>query len=75
MLLELRRPAEALTAYEASQAREPSRFRGLYGAGQAAAQSGNRDKARHYFAKLIELAGSGDPRPEMEKARQYLAGR
>jgi tetratricopeptide (TPR) repeat protein len=73
LLMELKRPAEALQAYEASQQREPNRYRGLYGAGQAAAQSGNRDKARHYFTKLIELAGSGDPRPEMERARRYLA--
>jgi tetratricopeptide (TPR) repeat protein len=73
MLMELKRPAEALKEYEASQQREPNRYRGLYGAGQAAAQSGNRDKARHYFSKLIELAGSGDLRPEMERARRYLA--
>src|SRR5262245_61695079 len=73
LLMEVKRPAEALQAYEASQRREPNRYRGLYGAGQAAAQSGNRDKARHYFSKLIELAGSGDPRPEMERARRYLA--
>src|SRR5207245_7849258 len=64
MLMELKRPAEALKEYEVSQLREPNRYRGLYGAGQAAAQSGNRDKARHYFSKLIELAGSGDIRPE-----------
>ncbi|HJY88336.1 MAG TPA: hypothetical protein VKE24_15995 [Candidatus Acidoferrales bacterium] len=73
MLMELKRPAEALKGYEASQQREPNRYRGLYGAGQAAAQSGNRDKARHYFSKLLELAGSGDLRPETEKARRYLA--
>jgi len=73
MLIELKRPAEALKEYEASQQREPNRYRGLYGAGQAAAQSGNRDKARLYFSKLIELAGSGDARPEVEKARRYLA--
>ena len=73
MLVELKRPAEALKEYEGSQLREPNRYRGLYGAGQAAAQSGNRDNARHYFSKLIELAGSGDFRPEMEKARRYLA--
>ncbi|HEV8380012.1 MAG TPA: hypothetical protein VGQ29_00350 [Gemmatimonadales bacterium] len=73
MLMELKRPAEALKEYEASQLREPNRYRGLWGAGQAAAQSGNRDKARHYFSKLIESAGSGDLRPEMEKARRYLA--
>jgi tetratricopeptide (TPR) repeat protein len=73
MLMELTRPAEALKEYEASQQRESNRYRGLYGAGQAAAQTGNRDRARHYFSKLIELAGSGDLRPEMEKARRYLA--
>jgi tetratricopeptide (TPR) repeat protein len=73
MLLELERPTDALKEYEASQQREPNRYRGLYGAGQAAAQSGNGDKARDYFSKLIELAGSGDLRPEMEKARRYLA--
>ena len=74
MLMELKRPAEALKEYEASQLREPNRYRGLYGAGQAAAQSGNRDKARQYFSKLIEFAGSGDLRPEMEKAHRYLTG-
>jgi tetratricopeptide (TPR) repeat protein len=73
MLLELKRPAEALKEYEASQQREPSRYRGLYGAGQAAAQSGNRDKARQYFTKLVELASSGDSRGETETARRYLA--
>ena len=75
MLMELKRPAEAFKEYEASQQREPNRYRGLYGAGQAAAQSGNRDKARHYFSKLIELAGSGDRRPEMDEARRYLASK
>jgi tetratricopeptide (TPR) repeat protein len=73
MLLELKRPVEALKEYEASQLHEPNRYRGLYGAGQAAAQSGNRDKARHYFSKLIELVSSGDLRPETENARRYLA--
>ena len=35
MLMELKRPAEAFKEYEASQQREPNRYRGLYGAGQA----------------------------------------
>jgi tetratricopeptide (TPR) repeat protein len=73
MLMELKRPAEALKEYEASQQREPNRYRGLYGAGEAAAQLGNNQKARQYFSKLVELAGSGDSRPEIEKARRYLA--
>jgi hypothetical protein len=42
------------------------------GAGQAAAQSGNCDKARQYFTRLIE-ASFGDLRFEMERARRYLA--
>ena len=71
--MELRRPSEALNEYEASQQREPNRYRGLYGAAQAAAQSGNRDKARQYFTKLIGLAHSGDARTETETARRYLA--
>jgi len=65
---------DALKEYEASQQREPNRYRGLWGAGQAAAQAGNRDRARQYFSKLIELAGSGDPRVETDQARRYLAG-
>ena len=39
MLLELKRPSEALKEYEASQVREPERFRGYYGAAQAAVQT------------------------------------
>src|SRR6266508_3914823 len=50
ILLESGRPGEALAAYEQSQVHDPNRYRGLYGAGQAAAQSGNRDKARYYFS-------------------------
>ena len=73
MLLEAKRPVDALKEYEASQQREPNRYRGLYGAGQAAAQAGNRDRARQYFAKLVALAGSGDARKETDTARRYIA--
>jgi tetratricopeptide (TPR) repeat protein len=75
MLMAVGRPAEALREYEASQLREPNRYRGLYGAGQAAAQAGNHDKARRHFSRLVDMAGEGDPRPETEKARRYLASR
>ena len=75
MLMALNRPAEALKEYEASQHREPNRFRGLAGAAQAAAQAGDAAKAREYYAKLVELAGNGDPRPELKRAKAYLAQR
>ena len=73
MLMELKRPAEALKEYEASQAREPNRYRGLYGAGMAASQSGDKAKAKQYFSRLVEMAGSGSPRSEIGNARAYLA--
>ncbi len=73
MLLESGNSAAALAEYERAQVRDPNRFRSLYGAGQAAAQSGNRDKARDYFSRLVDMAGSGDLRPEIEQARRYLA--
>ena len=73
MLLELKRPAEALKEFEASQTREPDRFRGLYGAAQAAAQSGDTAKAKRYFARLVDIAGEGSPRPELVGARNFLS--
>jgi tetratricopeptide (TPR) repeat protein len=75
MLLELKQPALALKEFEASQVREPNRFRGLYGAAQAAAQSGDVAKAKTYYAKLMEVAKGGDPRPELTRARTFLAQR
>jgi hypothetical protein len=72
MLLELKRPADALKEFEASQVREPDRFRGLYGAAQAAAQTGDRAKAKRYFTRLVEIAGHGTARPELVQARSFL---
>jgi hypothetical protein len=73
MLLELGRPALALREYEASQQREPNRFRGWFGAATAAAKAGERDKAKEYYAKLFELARGGESRAELTHARRYLA--
>ena len=73
MLLELGRPAEALKEFEASQVREPERFRGYYGAAQAAAKSGDTAKAKRYFVKLVAMAGQGSPRPELVQARAFIA--
>ncbi len=73
MLMELARPAEALKEYEASQLREPSRYRGLYGAGLAAAGAGDAAKAKLYYGRLLELAGMGEARAELADARAWLA--
>jgi tetratricopeptide (TPR) repeat protein len=73
MLLEMKRPAEALKEFEASEKHDPNRFRGIYGAAQAAAESGDNAKAKRYFARLVELGGKGDPRQEIDNAKAFLA--
>jgi tetratricopeptide (TPR) repeat protein len=73
MLLEMKRPADALKEYEASQQREPNRFRGLYGAAQAAQQAGDAAKAKRYYGQLVKVASKGDARPELATAKKYLA--
>src|SRR6201999_2343915 len=66
MLLEAGQPALALNEYEASQQREPNRFRGLAGAARAAEAAGDRDKAAAYYRKLLVLAKDSDTdRPEL----------
>ena len=75
MLLELKRPAEALKEFEASQTREPNRFHGFAGAAQAAAQSGDTSKAKLHYSRLMEMAGKGDSRPEIARAKELLAQR
>ena len=73
MLMDLARPAEALKEYEASQLREPSRYRGLYGAGLAAVGAGDAVKAKLYYGRLLELAAAGEARPDLADARAWLA--
>ncbi|HEY5900328.1 MAG TPA: hypothetical protein VIV54_22370, partial [Burkholderiales bacterium] len=62
MLMEQKRPAEALKEYELSQQREPNRFRSLYGAALAAEMSGDASAARRHYTRLVQLAGKGEPR-------------
>jgi hypothetical protein len=73
MLLEDGQAPEALAAYEMSQKRDPKRFRGFWGAGQAAEAAGDRDRARTYYAQLVDMAGAGEPRAELAAARGWLA--
>jgi len=76
MLLEVNQPADALKAFETAAQREPNRFRGMYGAAKAAELSGDREKARMYYAKLVALAEKGDgSSPELRQAKAYLAQR
>jgi tetratricopeptide (TPR) repeat protein len=73
MLMESGRFDEALAAYEATLVNDPKRLRSFDGAAQAAAAVGNRDKARYYFGRMIEMADAGSDRATLAKARAYLA--
>ncbi len=58
MLLNLGRPAEALTEYRRPLAKEPNRYRALEGARRAALAAGERKAARSYASQLAALVGS-----------------
>ena len=58
MLLELKRPVEALAEYRAVLLKEPNRYRSVAGARDAAAASGDRVTEALYAAQLRRLTGS-----------------
>ena len=75
MLLDSGNAKDALAAFEATLKKEPNRLGAYAGAARAAAQLGDKTKARDYFGKVVGQAGSqGSTRTEVADARKYLAG-
>jgi hypothetical protein len=75
MLLELKRPKEALAEFRKTMVKEPNRFRALAGASRAASEAGDRAAARKYAQALLAICKAGDApgREELQAARR-LAG-
>src|SRR6266536_152403 len=72
LLLKLDRPKEAQREFEAALKIHPGRFRGLYGAAQAAEQAGEKEKAYRYYAKLTEQTAKADgSRSELAELQKY----
>lgn len=71
LLMEQKRPQEALVEYEAVLKIAPNRFNAVYGAASAAEAGGNATVASQYFHKLTEIA-VGDERPELVAAREKV---
>ena len=70
MLLEMKQPVPALKEFEASQRREPNRFRNYLGSARAAEMAGDRATAASYYQKLVALAKDADTaRPELVSAK------
>jgi tetratricopeptide (TPR) repeat protein len=73
MLLEMKRPEQALAEYKGDLKFNPKRFNGLYGAALAAETAGQASQATEYYAVLVKTCeGSGSARPELAKAKQAV---
>lgn len=74
MLLEAKRPQQALAEYQTDLKLNPNRFNGLSGAARAAELAGNSADATEYYALLLKVCdGSNSTRPELSRARQLVA--
>jgi tetratricopeptide (TPR) repeat protein len=73
MLMELKRPSEALAEYRIVLKNAPNRFDGLLGAARAAQASGDARDAQTFYAKLTEVCAPGADRPELAEAKTFVA--
>jgi len=74
MLLEAKRPQQALAEYQTDLKLNPNRFNGLYGAARAAEAAGKQSDATEYYALLLKICeGSSSTRPELSRARELVA--
>lgn len=74
MLLEAKRPQQALAEYQTDLKLNPNRFNGLYGAARAAEATGKQTDANEYYALLLKICdGSNSTRPELSRARELVA--
>jgi tetratricopeptide (TPR) repeat protein len=74
LLLDAKRPQQALVEYQADLKLNPNRFDGLYGAARAAEEAGKQSDAEEYYALLVKTCdGGSSTRPELSRARELLA--
>jgi len=63
-----------MTEFEATLRTAPNRFNALAGAALAAKLSGDQEKAKTYYARLLAICQHADgDRPELQDARSLLA--
>jgi tetratricopeptide (TPR) repeat protein len=74
LLLEANRPQQALVEYQTDLKLNPNRFNGLAGAALSAERAGNHRQAVKYYALLLDVCeGSHSDRPELARAKEFVA--
>jgi tetratricopeptide (TPR) repeat protein len=74
LLLAMGQSREAQQEFEAALKIYPGRFRGLYGAAQAAEQTGDKENATRYYTKLAaQTSKAGMSRDELNHVREFLS--
>jgi tetratricopeptide (TPR) repeat protein len=74
LLLEMGQPTEAQREFEAALKIYPGRFRGLFGAAQAAEQAGDNENASRYYTKLAaQTSKAGGSRNELNHIHEFLS--
>src|SRR6266576_2216139 len=73
MLLELKRPADALAEYKVALKNSPNRFDSLLGAARAAEASGDSSAAQSFYEQLAAVCPAAADRPELAEVKTYLA--
>lgn len=73
MLLEVKRPAEAMKHFTETLKRTPGRPKAIYGIARAAESLGDRQTAMKRYTEFLELWKQADKdRPEIAKARAFM---
>jgi hypothetical protein len=73
MLMQLKRPTDALVEYRVVLKNSPNRFDGLLGAARAAQASGDASGAQSFYVKLTEVCPAGADRPELAEVKTAMA--
>lgn len=73
LLLELKRPTDALAEYKLVLKDYPNRFDALFGAARAAEAAASPLQAREFYSQLVKISAPGADRPELRAARDYVA--
>jgi hypothetical protein len=74
MLLELKRPQQALDEYQTVLKDYPNRFDAVFGAAQAADAASHHDLAQVFYSQLRNISLPGADRPELHAAKNLNAG-